>query len=91
MNKLLLSVMLVGFAVAAQAGDDKACAGKDSACCGKEKTSTEAKAQCPMMANKQATATCPYMAKQASKDATAKDASAKPALASPKALADARK
>ena len=80
--------MLVGFAVAAQAGDDKACAGKDSACCGKEKTSTEAKAQCPMMAKQQANAnaTCPYMAKQASKDA-----SAKLALASPKALADARK
>ncbi len=76
--------MLVAFAVAVQASDDKACAGKDSACCGKEKTSTEAKAQCPMA--KQDAATCPYMAKQASKDA-----SAKPALASPKALADARK
>lgn len=76
--------MLAAFAVAVQAADTKPCADKESGCCGKMKTATEAKAECPMA--KQGQATCPYMAKNATKEA-----SAKPALQSPKALADARK
>ena len=76
--------MLAAFAVAVQAADTKPCADKESGCCGKMKTATEAKAECPMA--KQGQATCPYMAKNATKEATAK-----PALQSPKALADARK
>jgi hypothetical protein len=89
MKKLVLSVILAAFAVAVQAGNDKAVnekasADKDSSCCCKTPTATEAKAECPMA--KESKAACPYMAKNATKDA-----SAKPALQSPKALADARK
>jgi hypothetical protein len=51
MKKLLLSLMLVAFAVAVQAGDDKSCA--DKACCSKTKATADAKAACPM-AGKQA-------------------------------------
>ncbi|HWV99687.1 MAG TPA: hypothetical protein VNZ64_08355 [Candidatus Acidoferrum sp.] len=84
MTKLVLSMMLAAFAVAVQAADNKALGDKDSSCCGQTKTSTEAKAECPMA--KQGKATCPYMARN-----TTKEVAAKPALTSPKALADARK
>ncbi len=81
MKKVILSVMLVAFAVAVQAGDAKSCADKEQGgCCPKAKPGAEAKAECPMA--KQAKAQCP-MAKQAK--AGEKDAPVKQALASPKA------
>jgi hypothetical protein len=55
MKKLFLSVMLVAFAVAVQAGEGKACGGDKAACCAK-KASVEAKGQCPAAAAKQAQA-----------------------------------
>ena len=39
MKKLILSILLVGFAVAVQAGDAKTCAGKDKAACSATKVS----------------------------------------------------
>ncbi len=87
MKKLILSLMLVAFAVAVvQAGDDaKTCSDKDkAACCAKAKAGDQAKAQCPMA--KEAKANCPY-ADKATKANCDKDAAQKQALASPKALA----
>jgi hypothetical protein len=49
MKKLILSLVIVAFAVAAQAGDSKACAGKDKAACTANKTSCSAdKTACTM-------------------------------------------
>ncbi len=77
--------MLAAFAVAVQAGTDKACSDKESSgCCGKAKAAAQAKGECPMA--KQAKTACPYAAKK-----DAKAASVKPALQSPKAMADAGK
>ncbi len=88
MKKLILSLVMVAFAVAVQAGDDaKSCPDKDkAACCAKMKAGDQAKAQCPM--NKEAKATCPYADKAdkacCNKDMAQKDAQ-KQALNSPKA------
>ena len=82
MKKLLLTVIVAAFAVAAQAGNDKSCADKDSAgCCAKSKvsTSTEAKGECCMA--KAAAGTCPFKAKVASKSTKTHQA-----LLSPKAV-----
>jgi len=38
MKKLILSLVIVAFAVAVQAGDSKACAGKDKTACSADKT-----------------------------------------------------
>ena len=38
MKKLILSLVIVAFAFAVQAGDSKACAGKDKAACTADKT-----------------------------------------------------
>jgi len=52
MKRIILSVMVLAFAVAVQAADTKACQDKDKpACCpSKAKTSTEAKGDCPFAA-----------------------------------------
>ena len=51
MKRIILSVIVMAFAVAAQAGDAKTCQDKDKdkpACCAsKVKTSNEAKGSCP--------------------------------------------
>ena len=51
MKRIILSVIVMAFAVAAQAGDAKTCQDKDKdkpACCAsKVKTSDEAKGSCP--------------------------------------------
>ena len=72
MKKLLLSITLAAFAVAAQAGDGAACAEKGGSCCSAAKADNQAKTECPM-------------AKQAKATKGAKQASAKQALKSPKA------
>jgi hypothetical protein len=79
MKKIILSVIVMAFAVAAQADDAKTCQVKDKdkpACCpSKTKTSDEAKGCCPFAKN----ASC--------KQAPAKQV----AVQSPKAAADASK
>ncbi len=83
--------MLVAFAVAVQAGDDKSTASdKDKpACCAKAKSGDQAKS-CPMAKQAKASS-CPYAGKTA-KDTTAKDTTGKQVVvASPKAAADATK
>lgn len=85
MKKLILSIMLVAFAAAVQAGDDKATATQEKpACCAKAKAACADKAECPMA--KQAKAQCAQGGKTCSKDAAAKQV-----LASPKAASDATK
>ncbi len=84
--------MLVAFAVAVQAGDDKSTTSdKDKpACCAKAKSGDQAKSSCPM-ANQAKASSCPYAGKTA-KDTTAKDTAGKQVVvASPKAAADATK
>jgi hypothetical protein len=55
MKRIILSVIVMAFAVAAQAGDDKTSQAKDQdqpACCGgKMKTSTQAKVKTSMQTN----------------------------------------
>ena len=88
MKKLILSVMLAAFAVAVQAGDDKANATQEKpACCAKAKTAAADKAECPMAAH--AKGQCPYAAKSACKEGCCKEASGKQALLSPKAASEA--
>jgi hypothetical protein len=88
MKKLILSAMLVAFAVAVNAADEKACADKAATgCCAKAVTEaksdcTMAKGDCPM-AKQQVKATCPY-----AKDG--KETASKP-LASPKGSEQAKK
>jgi hypothetical protein len=48
MKKLVLSIALIAFAVAVQAGSDGACSEKSGACCSAKNASTEAKAECTM-------------------------------------------
>ena len=60
MKKLILSVMLVAFTVAVQAGDAKTC-DKDKAAC--DKKEQVAKSCCPLSGDKQAK-TCPKAGKQ---------------------------
>ncbi len=80
MKKLILSAMLMAFALAVNAADTKACTDKDKgACCAK--ASTEAKASCPMM--KDAKATCPF-------SKNTKETVSKP-LATPKGAEQAKK
>jgi hypothetical protein len=92
MKKLILSAMLAAFAVAVQAGEDKAacCSEKQatqaSSCCSKTAASEQAKGECPMMAKQAKASSCPYVAKSSTKETKNKSA-----LQSPKALADARK
>ncbi len=76
MKRIILSAIVMAFAVAAQAGDGKCCQGKDkgkeaAGCCGdKMKTSMQTKGTCPF----------------AAKHAAAKQAAVKQtALLSPKA------
>jgi hypothetical protein len=76
MKKLVLSVMLSGFALALQAGEDASCSA--GSCCSAQKASTQAKAQCTM--TKQAANTCTKANK-----AGMKQASLKRPLKSPKA------
>ncbi len=73
MKKLLLSVVLGAFAVAAQAGDDATCSEKAGSCCSAAKVSSQAKAECTM-------------AKQAKANKGVKQASARQILKSPKAM-----
>lgn len=61
MKKLILSVMLVAFAVAVQAGDAKTC-NKDKAAC--DKKEQVAKSCCPLSGDKQAKKTCTKEGKQ---------------------------
>ena len=75
MKKLILSLTLMAFAVAVQAGDAKATK-ENSACCA-TKASNQAKATCPM-ANQAQGACC-------------KDAPGKQALLSPKAAGEVSK
>ncbi len=72
MKKILLSMTLAAFAVAAQAGDGAGCSENGGSCCSAMKAANQAKAECPM-------------AKQAKATKGAKQASAKQALKSPKA------
>lgn len=84
MKRLIVSTMLVAFAVAAHAGDAKANPNQEKpACCAKAKAQAEAGSGCCAMA-KQAKTTCPYAAKRAGKQASAKQP-----LLSPKAAAEA--
>ena len=86
MKRIILSVMVLAFAVAVQADDAKTCPDKDkSACCGgKVKTSNEAEASCPVAKSK-----CCQQA--AVKQAAVKQAPVKQtALLSPKAASDAK-
>jgi len=76
MKKLILSLMLVAFAVAVQAGEGKTCS-KDSATCTKAKAE-QAKSCCSGGADKMASGSCP-MAKEKSKETASKP------LKSPKA------
>ncbi len=78
MKKLILSGLIAAFAVAAQAGNSAGCTG-DAPCCAKAKSTSQTKADCPMM-GKQANGSCPY-AKSAKTTACTK-----PVLKSPKAL-----
>ncbi len=84
MKKIILSLMLVAFAVAVQAGDAKTCQDKEktaAGCCGNK-----------MKTSQQAQGTCPFAAKAAcSKQTAAKKTEVKQtALLSPKALETAR-
>ena len=85
MKKLMLSTMLMAFALAVQAGDSTTCQDKNAkdvakpACCAKAKSPDAAKAQCCNQAK--AKATCPFLAKTA----CCKTAQTKPLLQSPKA------
>lgn len=72
MKKLLLSLVVAAFGVAAQAGTDGACSETGGSCCGASKVSSQAKTECPM-------------AKQAKVTKAARQASAKQSLKSPKA------
>lgn len=84
MKKIMLSVILATFAVAVQAGENKAsCADKDGGCCAKTTTATSTKAQCSM-AKEQTKASCPAMAKSAGKLTHTRQA-----LLSPKAASNA--
>ena len=86
MKRIILSVMVLAFAVAVQAGDATSCQNKDkdkSACCAsKGKVSAEAKDGC-----------CPYAKAACCKQTQAKQQTAakQTALVSPKAGADASK
>lgn len=85
MKKVILSVVVLAFAVAAQAGSDAKPANpkdKPACCAAKANASADAKFECPMMA-KDGKASCP--AKGEAKVASAK------VLPSPKAAADVRK
>ena len=75
MKKLILSAIVAAFAVAAQAGSDKAT--KETASCCSQDTS-QTKAECPMMA-KDSKGCC-------SNAKASKTACTKPVLKSPKAL-----
>ena len=86
MKRIILSVMLAAFAVAVQAGDDKACTDKEkSGCCMKAKSADQAKAGCCSM-DKQAKTTGSQAAGN-----TCKAGATKVALMSPKAAAEAGK
>jgi hypothetical protein len=86
MKRIILSVMVLAFAVAVQAGDATTCQSKDkdkAACCAsKVKVSTEAKEGC-----------CPFAKAACCKQTQAKQQTAakQTALLSPKAAADASK
>ena len=56
MKKIILSVMLLTFTLAVNAGEDKTCT-KDSGACAKDKM--EAKSCCPSGGDKAANASCP--------------------------------
>lgn len=65
MTKILLSIVFIGFALAAQAGDDKACSGANKSCTMKTstgtctmKTSTSNDSGCCHMMTKNTTSTC---------------------------------
>ncbi len=85
MKKILLSVVLAGFAIAVQAGDDKPACSASGGCCAKKAATEETKAECPMA--KQASATT------CTKNKANKQVITKQKLQSPKAmtLADARR
>jgi len=79
MKRLLLSVLIAGFAVAVQAGGDGTCCEKSGSCCAAKNASVETNAECPMA--KQAKVAKAGTVKQVS----FKQASAKQVLKSPKA------
>jgi hypothetical protein len=89
MKRIILSVMVLAFAVAVQAGDDKTCQDKDKdkpACCASHKTkvSTEANTE-------KGEGCCPFAKAACCKQTMAKQTTAKqPVLFSPKALDTAR-
>jgi hypothetical protein len=63
MKKIILSVVLAGFAVAVQAGESKAaCSDKDGGCCAKGTTTTSTKVD-----SKQTGGCCAAMAKSGHK------------------------
>lgn len=65
MKQIILSVMLMAFAVAVNAADDKACSDKEkAACCEKAKAGEMGKGECPMKKDK---AACPITGKTAEK------------------------
>jgi hypothetical protein len=82
MKKIILSLTLLGFVAAVQAGDTKAAQNDKPACCAKTKVAVSTKAECPMAA-KQAKAGC--AAGGCSKEV------AKVALQSPKGSEQAKK
>jgi hypothetical protein len=84
MKRLLLSAILVSFAVAAQAGDSKTTKASNGsketpACCAATKVSTQTKA------------TCSEQAKACSGSSSCKDTPTKQALLSPKASGEVTK
>jgi hypothetical protein len=85
MKRIILSVIVMAFAVAAQAGDAKTCPDKNKdqtgCCASKVKVSTEAKEGC-----------CPLAKAACCQQASAKQTAVKQtALLSPKAAAEASK
>lgn len=65
MTKILLSIVFIGFTVAAQAGDEKTCTGANKACTMKTstgsctmKTSTSNESGCCHMMTKNGTGSC---------------------------------
>jgi hypothetical protein len=86
MKRIILSVIVMSFAVAAQAGDATSCQDKsmDKPACCSSKTKVSI--------SNEAKGSCPFAKSECCKEASAKQTAAKPAvLQSPKAAAEASK
>jgi hypothetical protein len=101
MKKLILSITLMAFAIAAQAGEAKTASKEKSACCSdkavtKVKATSDAKT-CSATQAAAAKNSCPIAAAAAASKCSAggatacKDAPAKQAVLSPKAAAETKK